>query len=207
MRVRPETRVVSNSGRPPSRAQSSYPSRDASLPCPSLVDSTTATYAVQRIRWRRTLPFGDEMGTQSGSRPSRWCTRVDAYFGGHRLSSGNHPGRSSSKDDAMAAVLNFAAGLRTPRERTLLLARRTEHVAIRLRSSPTVTDRAKSFESSTACGGASSPTIPNGAQPLCSTGVPRRRATARRRPGRGASGLDEGCRSRVLPTRRSRACA
>src|SRR6267143_966236 len=39
----------------PSRAPSSHPRRDASLPCPRSADSTTATSAAQRSRWRRTL--------------------------------------------------------------------------------------------------------------------------------------------------------
>jgi len=39
----------------PSRALSSYPSRDASLPCPRSADSITATSAAQRSRKRRTL--------------------------------------------------------------------------------------------------------------------------------------------------------
>ena len=60
---------------------------------------------------------------------------------------------------------------------------RTEHVDIRLRSSPT---------------------IPNRAQPFCSAGVPRRRAPARCRTGRGASGLDEGRGPRGPRARRTR---
>ena len=39
----------------PSRALSSYPSRDASLPCPRSADSITATSAAQRSRKRRTI--------------------------------------------------------------------------------------------------------------------------------------------------------
>src|SRR5258708_683795 len=52
----------------PSRALSSHPRRDASLPCPRSADSTTATSAAQRSRRQRPLARRKETERDRGAR-------------------------------------------------------------------------------------------------------------------------------------------
>jgi len=85
---------------------------------------------------------------------------------------------------------------------TFALARRTDLVTNGPRSSPTITNPAKSFRLRCTGRDGGSPTIPNHQQRSCSTGVPRRRSATRRCPGRGAPRLDEGCCPSGMPTRR-----
>jgi len=75
---------------------------------------------------------------------------------------------------------------------TFALARRPDRVANGSRRSPTVTNRAKSFRQRPCEGFRGSPTVPEDAQRSCSTGVPRRCATARCRADRETPWLDEG---------------
>ena len=86
---------------------------------------------------------------------------------------------------------------------TFALARRTDRVTNGRCSSPTFPNPWKSFGAPGTAGGPGSPTIPDGPQRFCSTGVPRRSPTPRRRSSRRAPGMDEGSGPCLVRARRA----
>ena len=86
---------------------------------------------------------------------------------------------------------------------TFALATRCGRVSNYRRASPTVTNGGKSFGHRRARRGLATPSVPSGAQPSCSTGVPTWRATARRGAGRSAPWLDEGRGADGMQARRA----